>query len=69
MAYPSSIVASTLAKPSFLEYMGVGDERGIYSSKKRLVGTITALFQVSRLLFVTINFRKRKGKEKRADTS
>lgn len=47
MAYPSSIVASTLAKPSFLQYMGLGDENGIYEGKQGEVGTITALFQVS----------------------
>ncbi|KAJ6187287.1 general substrate transporter [Penicillium mononematosum] len=45
MAYPSSIVASTLAKPSFLQYMGLGDENGIYEGKQGEVGTITALFQ------------------------
>ncbi|KAH8697922.1 general substrate transporter [Talaromyces proteolyticus] len=43
--YPSVIVASTLAKPSFLKYMGLGDENGIYHDKEGMAGTITSVFQ------------------------
>lgn len=45
--YPSVIVASTLAKPAFLKYMGLGDENGIFDGKEGMAGTITGLFQVS----------------------
>lgn len=48
--YPAVIVASTLAKPSFLKYMGLGDENGIYPHKQDMAGTITSLFQVSQSL-------------------
>lgn len=47
LGYPAVIVASTLAKPSFLKYMGLGDENGIYPHKQDMAGTITSLFQVS----------------------
>jgi hypothetical protein len=69
MAYPSSIIASTLAKPSFVQYLGVGDAEGTYPNKKRLVGAITALFQVSRSLPVVINLGRSKGRREREDAN
>lgn len=49
--YPSAIIAPTLAKASFLKYMGLGDEEGIFSDKEGLAGALTGVFQVcARLL-------------------
>lgn len=45
--YISAIISTTLAKPDFLVYMGLGDESGtIYPDKENLEGAITSVFQV-----------------------
>ncbi|KAH8702278.1 general substrate transporter [Talaromyces proteolyticus] len=43
--YLAAIVSTTLGKPAFLEYMGLGDEKGVFPNKENLVGAITSIFQ------------------------
>jgi hypothetical protein len=46
-AYISAIIGTTLGKPAFLVYMGVGNADGdVFPDKENVVGAITSVFQV-----------------------
>lgn len=45
--YLAAIISTTMGKPAFLMYMGLGDESGeVFHDKENLQGAITSVFQV-----------------------
>ena len=45
-SYPASIIGTTLAQPSFLAYMNLLDEDGLWSSQAQsLIGAMSGVFQ------------------------
>ncbi|KIW88139.1 uncharacterized protein Z519_11250 [Cladophialophora bantiana CBS 173.52] len=53
--YPSAMVAPMLAKTSFLEFTGLGDEKGIHKSKTSLVGALGGIFQAGAVFGVILS--------------
>lgn len=52
--YLAAIISTTMGKPAFLMYMGLGDESGgVFHDKENLQGAITSVFQVFCPLFFT----------------
>ncbi|KIW33344.1 uncharacterized protein PV07_00201 [Cladophialophora immunda] len=53
--YPSAMIAPMLAKPSFLEFTGLGDENGIHKGKTSLVGALGGIFQAGAVFGVILS--------------